>query len=205
MTVSCPHCLEELNCKPVDHINVDRAPWLKDKIQDFSCFRVVCPNCGESVLVVQPCLYHDMSNRFMVWLWPEDGVPPKASTGPIPGYTLRLTDSLNSFREKIRVLEYGLDDRAVELMKLLLYMQLDRDLDVVELLFHELDETAGELRFAAVLSDGSEQYASMPGELYRRLREDVEAWLFTPSGDFAKIDVKWAEDALGLLREARQD
>ena len=44
--------------------------------------------------------------------------------------------SLNTFREKINILERGLDDRTIEIMKLLLFAQLNRDLDVVELLFH---------------------------------------------------------------------
>ena len=48
-------------------------------------------------------------------------------------------------------------------MKLLLFAQLNRDLDVVELLFHELDERTGDFRFVAVLSDGAEQYAAIAG------------------------------------------
>ena len=88
----------------------------------------------------------------MVWLWTEDGQVPKAEFDPLAGYTLRVTDSLNTFREKINILERGLDDRTIEIMKLLLFAQLNRDLDVVELLFHELDERTGDFRFVAVLS-----------------------------------------------------
>ena len=96
-----------------------------------------------------------------------------------------------------------MDDRAVEIMKLLLFTQLNRDLDVVELLFHALDDRTGELRFVAVLSDGAEQYAAMPGATYQRLREDVEAYLYTPGADFAVIDMAWASSALELLHEMR--
>ena len=108
---------------------------------------------------------------------------------------------MNAFREKINLLERGLDDRAVEIMKLLLFAQLNRDLDVVELLFHALDEKTGDFRFVAVLSDGAEQYAAMPGTVYQRLREDVETYLYTPGGDFARIDMAWANQALELLHE----
>ena len=76
-----------------------------------------------------------------------------------------------------------------------------RDLDVVELLFHELDERTMDFRFVAVLSDGAEQYAAMPGAVYQRLHEDVENYLYTPGGDFARIDMNWAHDALELLHE----
>lgn len=203
MTITCPHCQAETDHKVLDHINIDRNPELRAKVQDLSCFRVQCPNCGETVLAVHPCLYHDMANQFMVWLWPEEGEAPHAQFDPLAGYTLRRVDSLNAFREKINVLECGLDDCAVEIMKLLLFTQLNRDLDVVELLFHALDDRTGELRFVAVLSDGAEQYAAMPGATYQRLREDVEAYLYTPGADFAVIDMAWASGALELLHEMR--
>lgn len=201
MIVICSHCQEEITCQALDHINIDQNPSMRAKVQDLSCFRIVCPNCGETILVVQPCLYHDMSDRFMVWLCPEESDIPNTRFDPIPGYTLRLVDSLNAFREKINILERGLDDRAVELMKLLLFVQLNRDLDVVELLFHELDEPTCELRFVAVLSDGAEQYVSMPGNTYKHLRDDVENYLFTKSDEFIRIDMAWARDALELLHE----
>lgn len=203
MTIICPHCQAETDHKVLDHINIDRNPELRAKVQDLSCFRVQCPNCGETVLAVHPCLYHDMANQFMVWLWPEEGQAPRAQFDPLAGYTLRRVDSLNAFREKINVLECGLDDRAVEMMKLLLFAQLNRDLDVVELLFHALDERTGELRFVAVLSDGAEQYAAMPGAAYQRLREDAETYLYTPGGDFTVVDMAWANSALELLHEMR--
>ncbi|MDY3619344.1 CpXC domain-containing protein [Agathobaculum sp.] len=201
MIVTCPHCQAENEVKPLDHINIDRTPELRQKVQDLSCFRTECPNCGETVLAVQPCLYHDMSNQFMVWLWPEEETAPRAEFDPLAGYKLRIVDSLNAFREKISVLELGLDDRAVELMKLLLFMQLKHDLDVVEILFHEFDPRTGDFRFVAVLSDGAEQYAAMPGAAYRKLARDVEERLFTQSGDFVRIDLEWAAQALELLRE----
>lgn len=203
MTIICPHCQAETDHKVLDHINIDRNPELRAIVQDLSCFRVQCPNCGETVLAVHPCLYHDMANQFMVWLWPEEGQAPRAQFDPLAGYTLRRVDSLNAFREKINVLECGLDDRAVEMMKLLLFAQLNRDLDVVELLFHALDERTGELRFVAVLPDGAEQYAAMPGAAYQRLREDAETYLYTPGGDFTVIDMAWANSALELLHEMR--
>ena len=137
----------------------------------------------------------------MVWLWPEEDNPPRAEFDPLAGYKLRIVDSLNGFREKISILERGLDDRTIEIMKLLLFSQLNRDLDVVELLFHELDERTGDFRFVAVLSDGAEQYAAMPGAVYQKLHEDVEAYLYTSGGEFARIDMQWAQQALELLHE----
>ncbi|MCQ5128792.1 CpXC domain-containing protein [Butyricicoccus faecihominis] len=202
MTVQCPHCHEESEHKVIDHINIDRTPEMREKVRDLSLFRVKCPNCGETVLAVHPCLYHDMSNGFMVWLWNEEEPVPTADFDPLAGYKLREVETMNAFREKIAVLELGLDDRAVEIMKLLLLMRLRHDLDVVELVFHELDARTGDFRFVAVLSDGVEQYAAMPGALYQRLKQDVEERLFTSAKNFTRVDMDWAAQALELLHEA---
>ena len=85
-------------------------------------------------------------------------------------------------------------------MKLLLFMQLRHDLDVVEVLFHELDERTGDFRFVAVLSDGVEQYAAMSGATYQRIAQDVRERLYTRSRTFQKIDMEWAQGALELLQ-----
>lgn len=196
---ACPHCGHESARKVLTNINVDKTPELRAAVQDLSCFRWVCPNCGVSSLVVDSCLYHDMSNQFMVWLSPEGKPQGVDGINPLAAYTLRYVEDLNSFREKINVLERGLEDRAVELMKLLLLFQLQKDLDVVELLFHDLNEREGSFTFVAVLSDGVEQYISMPGDTYQRLAADVSERLFLNSREFQKIDLHWAQDALELL------
>ena len=57
MIITCPHCQAEHDYKVIDHINIDRNPELRAKVQDLSCFRIKCPNCGETELAVHPCLY----------------------------------------------------------------------------------------------------------------------------------------------------
>lgn len=199
---SCPHCKNSSAREIVESINIDLHPEMREQVEDLSCFAWKCPVCDRTSLVVDPCLYHDMANQFMVWLSP-DGSPPDASGfDPLAGYTLRWAESLNAFREKIRILERGLDDRAIELMKLILAMQLQRSLDIVELVFHAFDERTGAFRFAAVLSDGAEQYVAMQGETYARIARDVQERLFTPARDFIKVDLDWATSALELLRDS---
>ena len=49
MMIECPHCHMETEHKVIDHINIDRNPELRAKVQDLSVFRVKCPNCGETL------------------------------------------------------------------------------------------------------------------------------------------------------------
>lgn len=198
--IECPHCKNKSERKPLSSINIDRTPEMRAKVQDLSCFRWRCPVCGTTSLIMDPCLYHDLANQFMVWL--REDTPERADFDPLAGYTLRWVVDFNGFREKINILERGLDDRAVEIMKYLLLAQLQRDLDVVELLFHDLDARTAEFRFVAVLSDGVEQYISMPGAAYQRIAQDVQERLYTSSRDFVKIDLEWAQSALELLHGA---
>ena len=44
MMIECPHCHMETEHKVIDHINIDRNPELRAKVQDLSVFRVKCPN-----------------------------------------------------------------------------------------------------------------------------------------------------------------
>lgn len=195
----CPHCKQVCERTPLTRISPDRDPAVRDQVQDLSLFRWQCPNCGTTMLVEDPCLYHDISGQFMVWLAPDGKKPETGQFDPLSGYVLRYVDDLNTFREKINILERGLDDRAVEIMKLVLFLQLQHDLDIVELVFHELDDRTADFRFAAVLSDGAEQYVAMPGATYQRIAQDVQERMYTPR-DFVKVDMHWAAQALDLLR-----
>lgn len=197
----CPHCKNTRKREVLERINIDLQPEMREKVQDLSCFEWRCPICGKTSLVIDPCLYHDMSNQFMVWLSPDGEAPDASGFDPLAGYTLRLVDTPNAFREKIAVLELGLDDRAVELMKLILAIQLQKSFDIVDLLFHALDDRTAEFTFVVVLSDGAEQYVTMSGDTYRKIAQDVEERLFTPGRNFVKIDMDWATEALEMLHD----
>lgn len=53
-------------------------------------------------------------------------------------YMNRVVDDKNRFLEKLQIIDAGLDDRVIELMKLLLLVSLQKnnpDLEIIELLF----------------------------------------------------------------------
>lgn len=198
---TCPHCGEDGSLELWTSINVDLDPDARRKLEDLSLFEWTCPNCGKTCLVLHPCLYHDMSNEFMVWFAPEDEVQDGAEFSQLDRYTLRTTRTPNEFREKVNVLERHLDDRAVELTKLILIMQLTRDnVDVVDVVFHSID-TSGRFVFVLVHPDGVEQYVRLPATTYEKFANDIREYLYTPAHGFQTIDLKWAKESLELLKD----
>lgn len=200
-TFTCPHCKAPCKVPSYTNVNVDIEPEKREKVQDLSIFEWTCPNCDKTSLVLHPCLYHDMTNEFMVWFTPADEeILEKTDFSPLESYTLRRTATPNEFREKINILERRLDDRAMELTKLILIMQMSRDdIDAVDLIFHDID-AEGNFLFVIVHPDGVEQFVSLPPVTYERLVKDVRETLYTPSKSFLTVDLAWAKDTLELLR-----
>lgn len=200
---TCPHCEEKGPLKVWESVNVTQDPDARRRVEDLSLFEWTCPNCGKVCLVLHPCMYHDMDNEFMVWFAPEGEIQEGAQFSQLDRYTLRTTKTPNEFREKINILERGLDDRAVEMTKLILIMQLTRDgADIVDVVFHSID-TKGQFVFVLVHPDGVEQYLRMPPSTYEKLAHDVREYLYTPKRGFQTIDLAWAKESLDLLQGIR--
>ena len=74
MTMTCSHCGAEHVVEIIAGVNASTEPELKARIKDGSAFVAECPYCGYRSLVGGQMLYHDPSERVMVWLLP-DGMP----------------------------------------------------------------------------------------------------------------------------------
>ena len=123
-TFTCPQCGEDGPLQMWTSINVAHDPDARRRIEDLSVFEWTCPNCKKTALVLHPCLYHDPANEFMVWFAPDGEIAEDTRDfSQLNDYTLRTTKTPNEFREKINILERHLDDRALELTKLILIMQ----------------------------------------------------------------------------------
>ena len=197
---TCPQCQTEGTVDAIGSVNVDKQPEMRAKIEDLSLFHWKCPHCGKVSLVLQPCLYHDMTEEFMVWFSPsgKEQPPHAKNIAQLSRYRLRITDSPNTFREKINILERNLDDRAVELVKFVLNLQLERDgMDLVDLVFKEMRD--GNFVFVAVQSDGSEQTLETPSAAYEKFSQDMREIYLAPEGEFAQVDMEWAREVISLL------
>ncbi len=130
MRITCPACLTEQNFRICPNIDVQSDPEIKESIFNRDIFRFICPECGEEILVAYNCTYLDRDNRFMVALVTEGD----AASVTTADYNLRIVRSINEFVEKIALMEDGIDDRIVELYKIMLEDQFEEERQGTELL-----------------------------------------------------------------------
>lgn len=122
--VSCPRCGEAVETRMWPGVNAEVNPNLREQVLQETLFNWTCPACGYVAQMAYPCLYHDKGRKFMIYLIPNGGKTELDAVDvdhafPQIGYVQkRVVSSLAALKEKILVFEAGLDDRAVELVKL---------------------------------------------------------------------------------------
>lgn len=134
--ITCPRCQTEGEFDFWSSINVDLDPELKKKIFNEEIFTWVCPNCGAKVFIPFGTLYHDMTHKFMIFFSHEEGESdnqydsleiPQA-LGIDERYIFRSVFGLNNLKEKILILENGLNDVAVEKLKYVIVNHMEPSL-----------------------------------------------------------------------------
>ena len=118
---TCNGCEATQSFTVWESLNVSLNPEEKIHLLNGNLTTFTCKKCGWSCNVSYPLLYHDMEKHLMVWLWLDAG-EPETITLPIVekvnDYIFRLVSTKHELVEKICIVEFGLDDRVIELLKL---------------------------------------------------------------------------------------
>lgn len=188
--VSCPVCRHVQDFTQWNYVDVTDDPVRKQALLTGALTRMTCAKCGLETDVLYPLLYHDTEYRLMIWLIPGRGQPGDDGhkIGEIDAtlaatHQFRLVRTANELKEKVVIAEAGLDDRVVELFKvvmrrdpetqiqagdILLFAGLEREDDENVLLFAVL---RGKERFEfpipfAVFAQFSSEAESLAESLY---------------------------------------
>ena len=163
ISITCAGCGATPQFTAWESLNVTLDPNQKDALLKGELTRFTCDECGWSGQVVHPLLYHDMQQQFMVWLTP-DGGKRDADTarfpGSMPDYRFRRVADLNELREKVYLFDEGLDDRQMEVLKLIVELRSAQTEDRVTgpLFYSEQavdDEGQPVIRFAHLAKGGA--------------------------------------------------
>lgn len=124
MIINCPACFEDSSFRIHSAIDAKENPELKESIFSRELFKFSCPNCGEEILVAYNCTYTDPENKYIVALISDDEGGDDSNL-KVEGHTLRIVRSINEFVEKIALVEDKIDDKVIELYKIMLEDQFE--------------------------------------------------------------------------------
>lgn len=203
--ITCPDCGKTNDFSVWRSVNVTVDPSLKGKIQSGEIFHFVCPDCGSEVEVIYPLLYHDMNGKIMIYYAPDAEAMEAAQkafedAGGEVGYTKRVVASLFDLQEKIAIFDAGLDDRAVEILKVFLGSELQEtkpDMVFDDLLYFNGEDGSKGL---ALMKDGNSFAAiGVTDAMYSEIQNRFGKLLDEFSKDEMIIDLNWVMKSIGKM------
>ncbi len=194
--VRCPACDREHECQLVQSINTRTEPAAKQRLLAGELNVLTCP-CGRRTQLSATVLFHDPDAAYWCQVCPggEAAMAEGEAAFRVSGAsgTQRLVPSLNALVEKVKLLDAGLDDGAIEMAKvLLLASREERDLDLV-LLFDGAEDDA--LRWVLFATTGPSVMRS-PRSVYTKLAARPQG---KPGPLELRIDRAWAIDAVRTM------
>lgn len=205
---ACSKCGEQQEITVYKSINVSENPELKERVKDGSLFLWKCNSCGQANLAKYDTLYHDPSNRIMVWLLPDENISEtqmhsiSLHAKAIGNYRLRRVSDTGSLMEKVLIFDSGLDDTVIEMCKYVLKMEMAskaadenaaRELIALPLHFYRLsgEEDSRSISFVypengemKTMNIGYNVYEDCLGIIQRNPH-------IKPSEGFEKVDSTW--------------
>ena len=203
--LTCPKCKAAAETTLWSGITADENPEIREKIIGETFFDFKCPECGYSARFLYPCLYHDKNLKFMVYLVPE-GLPGNPSPVGIcekfpqlSGVKKRLVGSPERLKEKVLIFEAGLDDLAVELLKLamadVLKNKYDKNAETCYFCYADKDEN--KIGFSFFLEGDKEPVRRRTKmDAYEKTLEIAKQAELSDGGDFLTVDAGFAKKVL---------
>ena len=197
----CKNCQLKTEYQQWDNVNGLENPIQKAEILAGSFYSVICSHCKEKIELEHSCLYSDYKLGFLIYYsqnFEEQTFEKILSAEKRIDYKklkLRLAIDFLDFREKIRILEDGFDDRALELAKTMIVSNIfeNSQLELSRILYHSKNEQDNMLAFALVLKDKTIKLIKIPETFYVNFANMItELKLVDSEGIFETIDTNWA-------------
>jgi len=200
--IKCPKCNTESEMLVWETMDTSTDPQLKAQIRNGDCFGWHCPNCDNKSLIFYPTIYHQVNEHYIICYVP--GNPSSAveymkniNENNQSGYdfndnyTKRVVSDINQLREKLLILDEGLDDRIIEIMKVFAMAEIQKsfsDLTVAEIYFNK--EQDGTYNLAVKFDNGQWGSTNFAKDSYDQVVETFKTSLAVD--DEVIIDTEWA-------------
>lgn len=204
-TIVCPQCNHRDHLRLWKEIYFDKDITAKNRLLEGTLFKYKCKKCGYAAAIAYNCIYKNTDRNFMIYFAADgdvegmrdamDKVELDANKIAVNGikYNVRrrIVISANAMREKIIILESGLDDRIIELMKLFYISMIKKnnpDMEIIECLFYIVND-AWRLELATI--DGKSFAIDVQKDIYDELEKEYRDTI-DKLGDTYFIDTNYA-------------
>ena len=201
-TIKCSKCNAESEMLVWETMDTSTDPQLKAQIRNGDCFGWHCPHCDNKSLIFYPTIYHQVNEHYIICYVP--GNPSSAveymkniNENNQSGYdfndnyTKRVVSDINQLREKLLILDEGLDDRIIEIMKVFAMAEIQKsfsDLTVSEIYFNK--EQDGTYNLAVKFDNGQWGSTDFAMDSYDQVVKTFKTSLAVD--DEVIIDTEWA-------------
>jgi len=188
----CPFCNTEQQHKLYPVVDLVENPSLKLGLLTDSLFSVRCSECNNQFVVMHEMLVIDKDASFAILLAPDSDLTEikEPSEGIGQFETLRLVNTSDELKEKILLLDAGLDDKTIELCKMYLLMKMKQPGTTLLYADHQVGE--GQMLFSLFNGkDEREESIQCSDGLYTQLVKTA-AEFSLKEGCFLRINQAWA-------------
>jgi hypothetical protein len=197
--VRCPACNLEQEAALVQSINTRQNPELKQRLLAGELNVLAC-TCGKRTQLAATLLYHDPDRDFFCQACPggdaamERGATAFQAIGATG--TQRLVSSQNELMEKVKLLDLGLADGVIEVLKVLLLAAIGNPNTHTMILFERVDRADDSIVWVVFDMDArTQRVLSSPFPAY----EKVSMTLQVPANEL-RIDRVWALEAMRTMK-----
>ena len=216
--IKCPHCNEEIEYKTYASINSKTDPELKEMLLSGALFKYECPHCHQSGFLGFPFLYHDPINHILIQYTSKDKMDETLSSfvnnvnkarqilgNEFNKYRYRICDDFGGLVEKIDCFEKGLDDRVLEITKILVGLILEKRNQITDddkLFLYKVNDG---LR-ADIVNQNSKtmKQIRIREEIYNATQKTYEPYFDEKKTRYAIINEDWAATLLNRINKEKQ-
>ena len=222
--IACLKCKKKSDFEFYGSINTMLDPTLKQRVKNFDIFKFICPHCGSEQFVNYSFLYHQMEDKVMIFycqdeeevakvrsLYADDfdtalNAQGESETIDTTGYRRRIVIGADNLVEKIRIFDAGLEDRLVEIYKVLLYGQMQAELaampggDAVDDVFVD-EQLDGSLNFVFVADGRAVGAVAFSQDVYEVIANQYRDAVERLAPTEPVINQDWAFDILAQIAQ----
>lgn len=204
--IRCPKCGQMSEMPLWDFVDGKESPDVKQDLLRGRVNMFECPSCSYRALVPQPMLYRDDERKLMISFCPSDdpvsrekmyeSIKKTSKTSgeleKLEGYNLRFVSDYNELMEKLLIFDNGLNDKAIEVVKLMVLMQDEGKMDNRDCRFGKIENEKIEF----MISDREEKKiytSSVPKETYDTIyKQLLQSGMKPYSFDWERVNSAYA-------------